>query len=341
MAFPQRRLRRLRRTPALRRLVAETRVTVDDLVAPLFVREGITEPQPIASLPGVVQHTRESLRKEVSELAALGIPGVILFGVPAHKDAEGSGAWDPEGIVQLALADLRAEVGDEMVLIADLCVDEYTDHGHCGIVGPDGDVDNDATLELYARAAVAQADAGADITAPSGMMDGQVAAIRAALDGAGHTGTAILAYAAKYASALYGPFRDAVDVTIAGGGDRKGYQQDPRNGREALAEIRADIDEGADLIMVKPALAYLDVIAAARADDRPPGRGVPRVRRVLDDQGGRRARLDRRRRRRPRAPHRHQAGGRRRDPHLPRPRGRRGPARTVDATRSCSSGPSG
>ena len=187
MAFPQRRLRRLRRTPALRRLVAETRVTVDDLVAPLFVREGITEPQPIASLPGVVQHTRESLRKEVSELAALGIPAVILFGVPAHKDAEGSGAWDPDGIVQLALADLRAEVGDELVLIADLCVDEYTDHGHCGIVGPDGDVDNDATLELYARAAVAQADAGADIIAPSGMMDGQVAAIRAALDGAGHT----------------------------------------------------------------------------------------------------------------------------------------------------------
>jgi porphobilinogen synthase len=265
VAFPQRRLRRLRRTPALRRLVAETRVTVDDLVAPLFVREGITEPQPIASLPGVVQHTRESLRKEVSELAALGIPGVILFGVPARKDSEGSGAWDPDGIVQQALADLRTELGDEMVLIADLCVDEYTDHGHCGIVGPDGDVDNDATLELYARAAVAQADAGADITAPSGMMDGQVAAIRTALDGAGHSTTAILAYAAKYASALYGPFRDAVDVTIAGGGDRKGYQQDPRNGREALAEIRADIDEGADLVMVKPALAYLDVIAAARA----------------------------------------------------------------------------
>ncbi|MEQ1787114.1 MAG: porphobilinogen synthase [Acidimicrobiales bacterium] len=265
MAYPQRRLRRLRRTPALRRLVAETRLSVDDLVAPLFVREGISEPQPIASLPGVVQHTRESLRKEVSELAALGIPGVILFGVPAAKDAEGSGAWDPDGIVQLALADLRAEVGDELVLIADLCVDEYTDHGHCGIVGPDGAVDNDATLRLYERAAVAQANAGADITAPSGMMDGQVAAIRAALDAAGHSGTAILAYAAKYASALYGPFRDAVDVTIADGGDRKGYQQDPRNGREARAEISADIAEGADLIMVKPALAYLDVIAAARA----------------------------------------------------------------------------
>ena len=246
-------------------MVAETRLGVDDLVAPLFVREGIDSPQPIASLPGVVQHTRESLRKEVSELAGLGVPAVVLFGVPAHKDAEGSGAWDPEGIVQLALQDLRAEVGDEVVLIADLCVDEYTDHGHCGIVGPDGLVDNDATLDLYEQAAVAQAAAGADITAPSGMMDGQVAAIRRALDAADHEGTAILAYAAKYASALYGPFRDAVDVTIADGGDRTGYQQDPRNAREALEEIRTDIAEGADLVMVKPALAYLDVIAAARA----------------------------------------------------------------------------
>jgi porphobilinogen synthase len=266
MAFPQRRLRRLRRTPALRRLVAETRLSVDDLIAPLFVREDISDPQPIASLPGVVQHTRDSLRKEVAELAGLGIPGVILFGVPATKDAEGSGAWDPAGIVQLALADLRAEVGDELVLIADLCVDEYTDHGHCGVLTADGDVDNDATLRLYERAAVAQADAGADMTAPSGMMDGQVAAIRAALDGAGHQGTAILAYAAKYASALYGPFRDAVDVSIADGGDRKGYQQDPANAREALEEIRADAAEGADIVMVKPALAYLDVIAAARAE---------------------------------------------------------------------------
>jgi porphobilinogen synthase len=266
MAFPQRRLRRLRRTPALRRLVAETRLSVDDLIAPLFVREGISEPQPIASLPGVVQHTRDSLRKEVAELAGLGIPGVVLFGVPSSKDAEGSGAWDPNGIVQLALADLRAEVGDELVLIADLCVDEYTDHGHCGVLTADGDVDNDATLRLYERAALAQADAGADITAPSGMMDGQVAAIRAALDGAGHERTAILAYAAKYASSLYGPFRDAVDVSIADGGDRKGYQQDPANAREALEEIRADVAEGADIVMVKPALAYLDVIAAARAE---------------------------------------------------------------------------
>ncbi len=266
MSFPQRRLRRLRRTPALRRLVAETRVGVDDLVAPLFVREGIDAPQPIASLPGVVQHTRDSLRKEVAALADLGIPGVILFGVPAAKDAAGSGAWDPAGIVQLALADLRAEVGDEMVLLADLCLDEYTDHGHCGVLGPGGEVDNDATIELYGRAALAQAAAGADVVAPSGMMDGQVLAIREALDEDGFADVAILAYAAKYASALYGPFRDAVDVTIAGGGDRKGYQQDPRNAREALDELRTDVAEGADMVMVKPALPYLDIITRARAE---------------------------------------------------------------------------
>ena len=266
MSFPQHRLRRLRRTPALRRLVAETRLSVDDLVAPLFVREGIAEPQPIPSLPGVVQHTRESLRKEVAELAALGIPGVILFGVPAAKDAEGSEAWNPEGIVQVALRDLRAEVGDDLVLLADLCLDEYTDHGHCGVLTAAGAVDNDATIALYGQVAVAQAQAGADIVAPSGMMDGQVAAIRGALDGAGLHDTAILAYAAKYASALYGPFRDAVAVTIVGGGDRKGYQQDPANAREAIAEIRADVAEGADLVMVKPALAYLDVIVRARAE---------------------------------------------------------------------------
>ena len=247
-------------------MVAETRVTVDDLVAPLFVREGIDEPQPIASLPGVVQHTLESLRKEVTELAGLGVPAVILFGVPARKDPEGSGAWDPDGIVQVALRDLRSDVGDDVVLMADLCLDEYTDHGHCGIVRPDGEVDNDATIELYARAALAQAEAGAHVVAPSGMMDGQVAAIRAALDGGGHESVPILAYAAKYASALYGPFRDAVDVTIAGGGDRKGYQQDPANVREAMAELRLDVAEGADMVMVKPALAYLDVIQRARAE---------------------------------------------------------------------------
>ena len=266
MAFPQRRLRRLRRTSTMRRLVAETRLSVDDLVAPLFVREGIDEPQPIASLPGVVQHSRESLRKEVAELVALGVPAVVLFGVPAHKDPEGSAAWADDGIVQVALRDLRADVGDDLVLIPDLCLDEYTDHGHCGVLTATGEVDNDATIELYARTALAQAAAGADIVAPSGMMDGQVAAIRGALDSAGCTGVGILAYAAKYASALYGPFRDAVDVTIADGGDRKGYQQDPRNAREALEEIRADIAEGADMVMVKPALAYLDVIARARSE---------------------------------------------------------------------------
>ena len=249
----------------MRRLVAETRVSVDDLVAPLFVREGVDEPQPIASLPGVVQHTRESLRKEVRHLADLGVPGVILFGVPAGKDPQGSEAWNPDGVVQVALRDVRDEVGDRMVVMADLCLDEYTDHGHCGVLTPAGEVDNDATLDLYARVALAQAEAGADVVAPSGMMDGQVGAIRSALDGGGFADRAILAYAAKYASALYGPFRDAVDVTIAGGGDRKGYQQDPRNAREALAEVQADLDEGADLVMVKPALAYLDVLAAVRA----------------------------------------------------------------------------
>jgi porphobilinogen synthase len=259
-------LRRLRRTPAIRRLVAETNLSIDDLVAPLFVREGIDEPAPITSLPGVVQHTRESLRKEVHELAELGVPAVILFGVPAGKDATGSGAWDPDGIVQLALRDLRSDLADELVLMADLCLDEYTDHGHCGVVDERGQVDNDATIDLYARVAIAQAEAGADVVAPSGMMDGQVAAIRDALDDSSFEQVAILAYGAKYASALYGPFREAVDVTIAGGGDRKAYQQDPRNAREALEEIRADLAEGADVVMVKPAVAYLDVLAAVRAE---------------------------------------------------------------------------
>jgi len=265
VSFPVSRPRRLRRTAALRRLVAETRLSVDDLVAPLFVREGIDEPQPVESLPGVVQHTRASLRAEVSALRDLGVPAVILFGIPGEKDAVGSEAWNPDGVVQVALKDLRDEVGDEMVLMADLCVDEYTDHGHCGVLDGYGSVDNDATLELYARAAVAQADAGADVAAPSGMMDGQVAAIRSALDGSGHLDTVILAYSAKYASALYGPFRDAVDVQIVGGGDRRGYQQDPPNAREAILEILADIEQGADMVMVKPALSYLDVISEARA----------------------------------------------------------------------------
>jgi len=266
VSFPQRRPRRLRTTSALRRLVAETRLSVDDLIAPLFVREGIAEPVPITSMPGVVQHTVPSLLAEVKRLAGLGIPGVILFGVPEHKDDIGSGAWDPDGIVQVALKECRQAFGDELVLISDLCLDEYTDHGHCGVVRPDGTVDNDETLDLYANAALAQARAGADIVAPSGMMDGQVLAIRDALDEEEHTDVSILAYSAKYASALYGPFREAVDVTIAGGGDRKSYQQDWRNAREALEEIRLDLSEGADMVMVKPALAYLDIITRARAE---------------------------------------------------------------------------
>ena len=254
----------------MRDLVAETQLDVRQLVAPLFVREGIDAPQPIASLPGVVQHTRASLREEVRQLADFGVKSIILFGVPAQKDEVGSGAFDPQGIVQLALQDLTADVGDRMVLMADLCVDEYTSHGHCGVLdGPAGDphtsVDNDATLEIYSRIAVAQADAGAHLVAPSGMMDGQVGAIRAALDGAGHRNTAILAYSAKYASGLYGPFRDAVDCAIVGGGDRKAYQQDWRNAREAMVEVRADIAEGADMVMVKPALSYLDIISAVKA----------------------------------------------------------------------------
>jgi len=257
--------RRLRRTAAMRELLSETHVRVDDLIAPLFVREGIDQPVPIDSLPGVVQHTRESLRAEVSGLAQLGVKSVILFGVPSEKDAVGSGASDPDGIVQLALNDLRCEVGDDVVVMTDLCVDEYTDHGHCGIVDEHGSVDNDATIDLYVQAALAQARAGSQVVAPSGMMDGQVAAIRTALDAEQFSEVAILAYAAKYASGLYGPFRDAVDVEIVDGGDRRGYQQDYRNAREAQREIDLDIAEGADMIMVKPALAYLDVIAEAAA----------------------------------------------------------------------------
>ena len=249
----------------MRDLVAETRLHTSDLVAPLFVREGIDSPQPIASLPGVVQHSLDSLSREVADLARLGVRGVILFGVPASKDETGSGAHDPDGIAQVALSRLRAEVGDSMVLMADLCVDEYTSHGHCGVLDAAGNVDNDLTLDVYCRAAVAQADAGAHVVAPSGMMDGQVGAIRAALDAAGHTGTAIMAYSAKYASGLYGPFRDAVDVQIAGGGDRKGYQQDWRTARESLREVREDIEQGADIVMVKPAVTYLDVISQVRA----------------------------------------------------------------------------
>ncbi len=249
----------------MRRLVAQTTLRTDDLIAPLFVRQGIAAPNPIASLPGVSQHTVDSLRKEVHELAELGVPGIILFGVPATKDAEGSQSWADDGIVQVALRQLRSDMGDAMVIMADLCVDEYTSHGHCGVLDAHGNVDNDLTIKNYARIAKAQADAGAHVIAPSGMMDGQVAAIRAGLDSADHTNVPILAYAAKYASSLYGPFRDAVDVHIVGGGDRKGYQQDYRNGREALDEVTLDLDEGADMVMVKPAVTYLDIIAKVRA----------------------------------------------------------------------------
>jgi porphobilinogen synthase len=247
----------------LRRLVAETRVSVDDLVAPLFVKEGIDAPEPVASMPGVVKHTVESLRKEARTLAELQIPAVILFGIPVLKDAPGSGADAPDGIVQQALRALRDEVGEDLILMADDCLDEYTDHGHCGVLSDSGEVDNDVTIERYANIAVAQAEAGADVIAPSGMMDGQVGAIRDALDGTGHDDISILAYAAKYASALYGPFRDAAEC-MPSFGDRRSYQMDSANGREAIVETTLDIAEGADMVMVKPALAYLDVIADVR-----------------------------------------------------------------------------
>jgi len=258
-SFPVARPRRLRRTPALRRLVAETRLHPADLVLPMFVKEGIAEPAPVASMPGVVQHTRDSLRKAAASAAEAGVGGIVLFGVPARKDARGSAADDPAGIVALALADLVAEVGDATVLVSELCLDEYTESGHCGLLTGSGEVDNDATLERYASIAVAQATAGAHVVAPSGMMDGQVATIRAALDGAGFAEVAILAYAAKYASGFYGPFRDAAECAPRFG-DRATYQQDPANGREALREVALDLAEGADAVMVKPALAYLDVV---------------------------------------------------------------------------------
>jgi porphobilinogen synthase len=257
--YPVSRPRRLRRTPALRRLAAETRLHPADLVLPLFVKEGITEPAPVASMPGVVQHTRDSLRKAAVEAVGAGVGGLILFGIPAVKDARGSGADDPDGIVQVALRDLVAELGDETVLMTDCCLDEYTDHGHCGLLRADGSVDNDATLARYAAAAVAQARAGSQVVAPSGMMDGQVAAIRDALDAGGHDDVAILAYSAKYASAFYGPFRDAAECAPSFG-DRSAYQQDPANGDEAVREVLLDLAEGADMVMVKPAMAYLDVV---------------------------------------------------------------------------------
>jgi porphobilinogen synthase len=262
--FPVARPRRLRRTAALRRLVAPGGVQAADLVLPLFVKEGISEPRPVDSMPGVLQHTRDSLRKAAVDAVAAGVGGLILFGIPAVKDARGSAADDPDGIIQLALGDLAAEVGQDTVLMADLCLCEYTDHGHCGVLTSSRDVDNDATLERYASAAVAQAAAGAHVVAPSGMMDGQVAAIRAALDRAGFGDVAICAYSAKYASAFYGPFRDAAEGAPQFG-DRASYQQDLGRPDEALREVLLDVEEGADIVMVKPALAYLDIIARVAA----------------------------------------------------------------------------
>ncbi|HET6167780.1 MAG TPA: porphobilinogen synthase [Marmoricola sp.] len=263
MPFPDIRPRRLRRTPALRRLVAETDVLPRQLVLPLFVREGASEPVPISAMPGVVQHTRDTLKKAAAEAVAAGLGGVMLFGIPEEKDAVGSGATDPHGILNLAITDVVAEVGDQLTVMSDLCLDEFTDHGHCGVLDPDGNIDNDRTLEVYAAMAVAQASAGVDLVAPSGMMDGQVGAIRSALDVEHHTGTGILAYSAKYASAFFGPFREAVASSLEG--DRRTYQQDPANGLEGVREARLDVAEGADIVMVKPALGYLDVLAAVRA----------------------------------------------------------------------------
>ena len=260
--FPADRPRRLRSSPAMRRLVAETSVEPRQLILPMFVAEGLREPKPISSMPGVVQHSRESARKAVAEAASLGLGGVMLFGVPEHKDATGSGALDPDGILNVAIADARTEAGDDLLVMSDLCLDEFTDHGHCGVLDDQGRVDNDATLEIYARMGVVQAEAGAHVVGPSGMMDGQVGAIRPALDAAGHQDVAILAYAAKYASAFFGPFREAVDSSLQG--DRRTYQQDPANAREAVREALLDVAEGADIVMVKPALGYLDLVARVR-----------------------------------------------------------------------------
>lgn len=263
MSYPDVRPRRLRGSAALRALVAETRLAPAELVLPMFVREGLTEPRAIVSLPGVVQHSRDSLRKAAAEAVAAGVGGLMLFGVPLRRDPVGSAGTDPDGVLNLAIRDVVAEVGDAAVVMSDLCLDEFTDHGHCGVLAADGTVDNDRTLSRYQELALAQASAGAHVVGLSGMMDGQVGAVRRALDGSGYDGTVILAYAAKYASACYGPFREAVESTLQG--DRKTYQQDPANGREALREVALDVAEGADIVMVKPALPYLDVVSAVRA----------------------------------------------------------------------------
>jgi porphobilinogen synthase len=254
--------RRLRTTAGLRGMVSETTLLPNQLVLPMFVREGATAPREISSMPGVVQHSRDSLLKAAHEAAELGLGGVMLYGVPEHKDAEGSGALDPGGVLNRAINDVVGEVGDALTVMSDLCLDEFTDHGHCGVLTPDGRVDNDRTLEVYAAMAQAHADAGVDMVGPSGMMDGQVATIRAALDTEGHTDVAILAYSAKYASSFYGPFREAVNSSLQG--DRRTYQQDPGNAREGVREALLDVAEGADIVMVKPAMSYLDVVRRVR-----------------------------------------------------------------------------
>ncbi|MET8257401.1 porphobilinogen synthase [Micromonospora sp. NPDC005553] len=263
MSYPEIRPRRLRRNPAVRRLVSETRVDPAELVVPMFVKEGLTEPRAIGSLPGVLQHSRDSLRKAAAEAVQAGVGGIMLFGVPEQRDPTGSGGIDPNGILNVAIRDVVAEVGDATVVMSDLCLDEFTSHGHCGLLTPDGEVDNDSTLAAYADMAVAQAAAGVGMVGPSGMMDGQVGVVRRALDAAGHQDVSVLAYAVKYASAFYGPFREAVESALEG--DRRTYQQDPANLRESLREVALDVAEGADLVMVKPALPYLDVVSAVRA----------------------------------------------------------------------------
>ncbi|MFG1916283.1 porphobilinogen synthase [Micromonospora sp. NPDC048935] len=263
MSYPEIRPRRLRRNAAVRRLVSETRVDPAELVVPMFVKEGLTEPRAIASMPGVLQHSRDSLRKAAAEAVQAGVGGIMLFGVPEQRDPTGSAGIDPNGILNVAIRDVVAEVGDATVVMSDLCLDEFTSHGHCGLLTGDGEVDNDATLAAYAEMAVAQAAAGVGMVGPSGMMDGQVGVVRRALDAAGHQDVAVLAYAVKYASAFFGPFRDAVESALEG--DRRTYQQDPANLRESLREVALDVAEGADLVMVKPALPYLDVVSAVRA----------------------------------------------------------------------------
>lgn len=268
MSFPRTRPRRLRRSPAIRRLVAEYRLTASELILPAFIREDLTEPAAIGSMPGVVQHTTDSLKRAAARAAEQELGGIMLFGIPAHRDPVGSAALDPEGVLNAAIRDVRAEVGDDLVVMSDLCLDEFTDHGHCGVLDDTGYVDNDATLELYGRMAIAQADSGAHIVAPSGMMDGGTGAVRRALESAGHTNTAVMAYAAKYASAFYGPFREAVDSQLTG--DRRTYQMNAGNRREALTEVRLDVEEGADIVIVKPAMSYLDILADVAATSTVP-----------------------------------------------------------------------